>query len=749
VRRLRPSQHANSRRWGSRLLAFCVVAVTICTAFALAQDGVIIGAIVVKNFDYPSFFLQGNSPAQMKPGAISIVEKGYSPRALTNRLGQSLLYSASNFPNHVADSSLGSFQSAAHLGLGYATRYLAGIGRAGFSGDGGEATAAELDLNTSSLIERSGIAVAADGTIYIADTNNGTIRAVAAKNSSEPGIIRSVAGKWGPRSNVTLTEPMGIAVDRAGDLYIADHGAGIVAVYSGATEQLRVLAHVVSPTSIAVTDDGTKVFVTSPETGGVFVIPTNTRALNVLPEFTPIAAGSDSSAAAPCADLIANSQAVADGVAPESAEKSSTSTKPCPSGLAVDGRGNLFVSDANSGQILRIDAITGKSSVAVTGMITPGDIAFDLQGDLFVAEQGRDRILAMGDVGDPASSLTLTAPATPFPAPCPQVTNPYTFCNEPQGGVTQFATFTLANTTATQLSGITIMPPVATVPPTQQPSPTNFTVLSTTCTATLAANSSCTLNVAFTPLGTGAINGAVTVTDTAGDSATVNLAGTGDDYELSLANGQTNELTVVQGQTATFKAQVTTDGVFGADNEKVTFACPKTMPAFSTCAFQPCPVSVTPNSTTAFSILIATSTATMQTPPVPNPCEAASSSSHVMRAPRFALVLTPRVSPPEDSDGGARLLALGLIGLALTSAVTLFVSRRWESGTSRARWICAFATLSAIVFAGCHHGSSAATTATPVGVTSLTITGNALDANGNPINASRALQFTIDVVKGP
>jgi sugar lactone lactonase YvrE len=734
-----------------------VVAVTICAAFALAQDGATTNTIVVTAQQYP--WLVFTSPQYQWRSAIpesstsghviGTAEKGYSPRALTTRPGLPPIYSGADFPNHVGDSSLGPFQSATHSGVGSVVSYLAGTGQAGFSGDGGEATAAELNLNTSSLMERSGIAVAADGTIYIADTNNGTIRAVASKNSSEPGIIRSIAGKWGPRSNVTLAEPMGIAVDRAGDIYVADHSAGIVAVYSKATEQLRVLAHVVSPASIAVTADGTKVFVASPETGGVFVIPTNTRAINVLPEFTPVAATADSSDAGPCADLIANPQVADTAAEPESAAKSSAAAKPCPAGLTVDGRGNLFVSDANGGQILRIDAITGKSSIAVTGMITPGDIAFDPQRDLFVAEQGRNRILAMGQVGDPASNLTLTAPAAPFPAPCPQVTNPYTFCNEPQGGVTQSASFLLANTSATQLSGITITPPVATVPPTQQPSPTNFTVLSTTCTATLAPNSTCTLNVAFTPLGTGAITGSVTVTDTAGDTATVNLAGTGDDYKLSLANGQTNELTVVQGQTATFKAQVTADGVFGADGEKVTFVCPKTMPAFSTCAFQPCPVSVSPNSSTAFSIFIATSTATKQTPPITNPCEAASSSSHVMRAPRFALVLNPGANPPKDWGGGGRLPALGLLATALISGLWLLDTRRTRSRSSRAPWIFALAACAVLVIVGCHKGSSAATTATPVGVTSLTITANALDANGNPINASRALQFTIDVVKGP
>ena len=61
--------------------------------------------------------------------------------------------------------------------------------------------------------------------------------------------------------------------------------------------------------------------------------------------------------------------------------------------------------------------------------------------------------------------------------------------------------------------------------------------------------------------------------------------------------------------------------------------------------------------------------------------------------------------------------------------------------------ILAWATITAFIFVGCGGGSKA-TTGTPTGTYPLTITGNALDANGNAVNASRSLSFTLDVVKG-
>ena len=59
----------------------------------------------------------------------------------------------------------------------YAT--VAGNGTAGSLGDGGAAASAQLSLKLDSLYMRSGVAVAADGTIFIADTENATIRRVS------------------------------------------------------------------------------------------------------------------------------------------------------------------------------------------------------------------------------------------------------------------------------------------------------------------------------------------------------------------------------------------------------------------------------------------------------------------------------------------------------------------------------------------------------------------------------------------
>lgn len=97
---------------------------------------------------------------------------------------------------------------------------VAGTGAAGYSGDGGPATAAEINNIT-------GVAADAAGNVYIADKSNHCVRQV-----SPTGIINTMAGTGiagyggdgGPATAAQLSNPWGIAADGIGNIYVAEQG---------------------------------------------------------------------------------------------------------------------------------------------------------------------------------------------------------------------------------------------------------------------------------------------------------------------------------------------------------------------------------------------------------------------------------------------------------------------------------------------------------------------------------------------
>jgi sugar lactone lactonase YvrE len=116
---------------------------------------------------------------------------------------------------------------------------VAGNGTAGYSGDGGAATSAELYYP-------SGIAVDGSGNIYIADSTNNRIRKVTAAT----GVIATVAGNGtggysgdgGAATSAKLWGPSGVALDSSGNLYIADQASSRIRKMAAATGIITTVA---------------------------------------------------------------------------------------------------------------------------------------------------------------------------------------------------------------------------------------------------------------------------------------------------------------------------------------------------------------------------------------------------------------------------------------------------------------------------------------------------------------------------
>jgi DNA-binding beta-propeller fold protein YncE len=103
---------------------------------------------------------------------------------------------------------------------------IAGTGEAGFSGDGGPATGARLHSPT-------GLALDADGNLYVSDSGNNRVRRISAR-----GTITTLAGTGdagfggdgGDAAAAKLDAPADLEVDAVGSIYVADQGNGRVRV---------------------------------------------------------------------------------------------------------------------------------------------------------------------------------------------------------------------------------------------------------------------------------------------------------------------------------------------------------------------------------------------------------------------------------------------------------------------------------------------------------------------------------------
>jgi uncharacterized protein (TIGR03437 family) len=113
-------------------------------------------------------------------------------------------------------------------------RTVAGNGTPGYSGDGGPATSAQLN-------EVDGMAVDAAGNLYIADTGNLRLRVV-----SPAGSITTAFGGPSPDPNAQLHADAGVAVDAAGNIYVADGDAALRLQPAGQHISLSALANAAS-----------------------------------------------------------------------------------------------------------------------------------------------------------------------------------------------------------------------------------------------------------------------------------------------------------------------------------------------------------------------------------------------------------------------------------------------------------------------------------------------------------------------
>jgi Fibronectin type III domain/NHL repeat len=287
-------------------------------------------------------------------------------------------------------------------------------GNAGFSGDGGQATNATLN-------EPWGIAVDGPGNLYIADLRNNRVRKVGTD-----GVISTVAGNGlffsgfdplsdgGPATSATIN-PLGVAVDGLGELFITDSNDGRVRkVDTGG-----VISTVAGNGTSSFSGDG------GPATAAGLDLPL--RAVAVDASGVLYIAGSSSRIRKVGTDGVI-STVVGNGTAgfsgdggPATAAQISESL-----GLAVDGSGTLYLTDQANHRVRRVTPAGVISTVAGTGVCANADgvpgiatsaglcdvdgMAVDRAGTPFFTDENHLRIYKLGaSVPSAPSGVTATA----------------------------------------------------------------------------------------------------------------------------------------------------------------------------------------------------------------------------------------------------------------------------------------------------------------------------------------------------
>jgi uncharacterized protein (TIGR03437 family) len=254
---------------------------------------------------------------------------------------------------------------AASAAASYTIQTVAGSSEVG---DGGAALQAAIS-------DAEGVAIDSAGNIFLADANDHRVRKI-----TPDGMITTVAGDGspgfrgdgGPASASRLNTPYGVAVDSAGNLYIADLGNNRVrnVAPDGTISTVPGTDLLLAPRNVAL-DSAGLLYIS--EFNGHRVQHVRTDGVLEIVAGTGVAGFGG------------------DGGPADAAVLSS------PAGLAFDAAGNLYIADSGNGRIRRVaggvmTTVLGPDAAGNSPLYLPTAVVVDGTGDLYIADYGNDRI---------------------------------------------------------------------------------------------------------------------------------------------------------------------------------------------------------------------------------------------------------------------------------------------------------------------------------------------------------------------
>ncbi len=276
---------------------------------------------------------------------------------------------------------------------------IVGYGVMAFGGDGGIATSANIAYPC-------GIAIDASGNLYIADSYNNRVRKV-----NTAGVISTFAGTGvsgftgdgGVANLARLNDPVGVAVDGSGNVYIADYGnnrirkinpAGVISTFAGSggfgfsgDGGPAINAQIYLPAGVTVD-----------ATGNVYIAQDNNRRIRKVNTFGIISTFAGNG-------VLGFS---GDGGAATGAEFD------LPTGVAADASGNVFIADRGSNRIRKVNSAGIISTFAGTGVAGlsgdggpatnaqlngPAGVSVDAGGNVYIADMTNNVVRKINAAG--------------------------------------------------------------------------------------------------------------------------------------------------------------------------------------------------------------------------------------------------------------------------------------------------------------------------------------------------------------
>jgi uncharacterized protein (TIGR03437 family) len=310
---------------------------------------------------------------------------------------------------------------------------VAGNGGFQYGGDGADARSAYLHYPR-------GIATSPTGDLYIADTLNNRIREVNAQ-----GIISTIvgtgslsfSGDGGPASAATLSAPYGVARDALGNVFIAD----TMNTRVRKVDTTGTINTVLGGANGVAVDGENDLFTTDVDdvyeltASGSASIAAGDRLGDGAPFKFAMGLATDAVGDIFVADYgqnrifevwqdgtIATIAGNGEGAFSGDGALATAASLNMPSGVAVDGSGNVFIADAGNHRVRMVNTSGIISTVAGTGQAaffgdgdistnaalnTPQGVAVDISGDLYIADSGNNRIRMVTGVAAPLRPVVI------------------------------------------------------------------------------------------------------------------------------------------------------------------------------------------------------------------------------------------------------------------------------------------------------------------------------------------------------